>query len=109
MKTQQPATGIMQMGEWRDARCFRVACDCGTREHEVDAWIEVQDQDRTVSVTFYAQLQTPFQNFGQRLRMAWAILTRGVYSQEHDLILNEQAARNFTAAIDRTLENFQRQ
>lgn len=109
MKEQTPAEGIMKMGEWRDARCFRVACDCGAREHDVDAWIEVDHEgnEPQISVTFYADLCVPFANFWHRVKIAWTVLTQGTYRQEHDLILRQPAARNFAAAIHTAISDME--
>lgn len=101
MKAEKPAKGIMTMSQWKDAHCLRIACDCGSREHEVDAWIEVErEKDEPFTyVAFYAELCTPPAKFWQRVKIAWAVLTRGAYRLEHDLILREQAALNLAEAI----------
>jgi len=101
---QPPAQGIMQTGEWPNSRLFRVGCDCGTAEHDITAWVEVERDDPFVAVTFYADLWTPPSDFWQRVKIAWNVVVHGVHRREHDLMLREQAARNFAAAIIRSLD-----
>lgn len=95
------------MSRHSDSRCFRIACDCGTREHDIDAWIEVDRDTPWVTVTFYAELWTPVSDFWQRVKIAWRVLVHGVHRQEHDLMLRSPAARNFAAAINTAVDQLE--
>lgn len=107
METQSPAVGIMQSGEWKDAKSFIVGCDCHAPEHQVHTWIEV-DRDsecRDITVTFFVNTTTPFWRDGfNRVKAAWNVLWRGYDEQEHCLILREQAALNFAGAITESVK-----
>lgn len=100
---QQPAKGISLDTEFDDTKIFTVNCDCHSADHSVSMWIEV-DSDKTtkhVEVSFFVKTSTPFIN---RLRVLWSILTTGVYFQEHQLVLNKQAALNLSNAITKTVK-----
>nr|NDG05974.1 hypothetical protein [Oxalobacteraceae bacterium] len=109
MNQQTPAQGIMEMSRYPDSRCFRVSCDCGATEHQVDAWIEVDRDVPFVTVTFYAELWTPVSDFWQRVKIAWHVLVHGVHRQEHDLMLRGQAARNLAGAINKAVDELESQ
>lgn len=99
---QKPATGIMQTGEYPDAKVFKVACACFNPEHDVDMWIEVDTEDTYgVQVNFYVTATTPFWKEGfSRIKTAWNVLTKGVHKSEHTMLLHEQAAMNLAFAIN---------
>jgi hypothetical protein len=104
---QQPATGISLDSEFDDAKIYTVNCDCHSSNHSVNMWIEVAgDQDsKQVEVSFFVKTSTPFIN---RLRVLWSILTTGVYFQEHQLVLNKQAALNLSTAISKTVKELEK-
>lgn len=100
---QNPASGISVDSEFDDATLFTVNCDCHSADHSVSMWIEV-DGDKSskhVEVSFFVKTSTPFIN---RLRVLWSILTTGIYFQEHQLVLNKQAALNLSQAITKTVK-----
>lgn len=94
----------MSTGRWNNAHSFRVSCDCHTPDHDVNAWIEVAQDEPHITVTFYAELWTPVSSWWQRVKIAWNVMVHGVHRQEHDLMLREQAARNFAAALTQSVE-----
>lgn len=112
MKPQTPAQGISVDNVFDTAQVFNVECDCGSVDHAVKMWIEVKpDVDvQLVEVSFFVNAHTPntWTNWSDRLRAVWAILTNGVYRQEHHMILNQQTALNFAAAITKTVKNYQK-
>ena len=72
----------------------------------VSIWIGVHEPfgDDMAEVTFYVDTWTPFfENPFARVKAAWNILVHGVNKQEHDFILNRQAAINFADAINKTV------
>lgn len=113
MKTQKPAHGIMQTGDWNDARSFRVSCDCQSTDHDVNMWIEVNRDTEDpkladVEVSFYVTTWTPlWDGWGQRFKAAFDILFNGMYKQEHHLILNKQSAINFADAIKTSVKELE--
>jgi hypothetical protein len=109
MNAQEPAYGIMQTGDFEYAKSFRISCACHSSDHDVYAWIEV-DRDHEepvasdVQLTFYVAGTTPIwkKGFG-RIQYAWNVLVKGYHQEQHELILNEQAAINLADAITKTV------
>ena len=108
MKAQTPASGISIERDFGDARVFNVECDCGSDEHAVKMWIEVQrDRDvPDVEVSFYVTTWTKdfWKEWPARIRAVYDILFKGVHKQEHHMLLNKQSAINFAQAIKDTVE-----
>jgi hypothetical protein len=110
-KVQTPAEGIMQTGEWRDAKTYVIACECSDSEHQVNMWIEVDGDDETqdVQVGFYVDTWTPFWDSKfNRFKAAWDILFKGVNRQEHHLLLRKQAAVNFAKTIEKVVKELEK-
>lgn len=106
MKSQTPAEGISLNRDWGDAKSYRITCDCGSPEHDVNMWIEVDgDKDvQDVQVGFYVEGWTPFwETKFSRIRAAWDILFKGYHKQEHHMILRKQAALNFAETIKQAI------
>ena len=108
----EPLTGIMKIRDLDSARAFRIACECTDTDHDVDAWIEVEGDtignSHAVSVTFTVQTETPWWDSSySRIREAWNILLHGRSTRSHNLLLNVDAARNFSNAIASTIDEFQ--
>ena len=103
IKPQTPAQGISVNSKWKDATSYHINCDCGSADHAVNMWIEIQDTDpdvQSVEVGFYVETWSPFWDKNlTRFKMIWDILTRGYHKQEHHLILDKQAALNFANTI----------
>ena len=101
----------MSTGSWKDTRSFRVACDCHSTDHDVNAWIEIDPdhEHRTVDVEFFVEGTTPFWQKGfSRVRAAWNMLVHGYHREQHCLILRGQAARNFAAAIETSVQELEK-
>ncbi len=64
--TNEPARNIMKTGEWPDADCYRIACDCHDRDHDLDVWIEIENDKevRDVTLTFYKEMYSPIWESG---------------------------------------------
>ena len=110
MKYQTPAQGIMQTGDWKDAKSFHIECECTDSNHAVNMWIEVDgDKDiQDVQVGFYVDTWTPFWDTKfNRFKAAWNILVKGINRQEHHILLNKQAALNFAGAITETVKQLE--
>jgi hypothetical protein len=108
MKAQKPAKGILQTGDWPDAKSFMINCDCTDPDHSADMWIEVNhDADiETVDVIFYVKTTNEYWREGySRIKAAWNILTKGVHIQSNTLLLDKQSAINFAEAIKRTVKD----
>jgi hypothetical protein len=110
MKAQEPAQGICKTQDWGDAKVYHIECDCTCEDHSVSTWIEVEaEEDFGTVVTFYVKTWTPYSlsqaGLWTRIRKAVSILFKGVDTQEHDIILKEQAARNWIAAVEKSIKD----
>jgi len=111
MKAQKPAVGILKEYDSEDARCYHIVCDCTCEDHAVDTWIEAEaEPDFGVCITFYVKTWTPASlaegGLWQRIKKAANILFKGVDTQQHDIILKEQAATNWIAAVQKSIDDF---
>lgn len=110
MKAERPALGISRSSVYDDAVVYHVECSCTDPDHAVDAWVEISNDEDIpeVEVTFY--IQTNFygwRKFHQRLADAWRVLWGGSSERHHSLLLNKQAACNFAAAIEASIEDLE--
>lgn len=108
MSPQIPATSIMQSGEFKDAKSFRIACECHSPDHQVEMWIELDNdrQSKNLTISFYITATTVFWKEGfSRLRAAWDILINGYREEGHTLILSEQAAMNLAESMTKTIND----
>lgn len=110
MQAQTPAKGISVDYDSNGAKSYLVSCDCTADDHAVNTWIEVSaDQDFGVCVTFFVKTWTPASlaegGLWARIKKAANILFKGVDTQEHDIILKEQAALNWISAVSNTIDD----
>lgn len=106
-----PLKGIMKTGDWNDAKSFRIACECHDVSHDINAWIELQTDNDTKEITvgFFVETTTPFwEKAFNRFRAAWHILIKGQHRGEHHLILNREAALNFSNAIVNSITDIEK-
>jgi hypothetical protein len=97
MKSQKPATGIMETNNFRDAKVYRVACECGDANHDHNVWVEADDSN-TISVTIYTQQKSKWWAMN-RWQKIWTLLTKGYIEYETSIILKEQQAVNYAEAL----------
>jgi hypothetical protein len=108
--TNQPLKGIMETGDWSNGKTFRVACECHDPDHDINAWIEIDPDKDTKEITlgFYVYTETPFWKKGfSRIKTAWTVLSKGYHRSEHHLILDKQAALNFSDAIKNSIDHLE--
>lgn len=97
----------MKTGEWSDADCYRVACDCHHSDHDLDVWIEVENDKEVndVTLTFYKELHTPVWQRGfNRFREAFRILFTGSTRVAGTIILKRDVAQNFIDTVQRSID-----
>jgi len=110
MDKNLPARNIMKTGEWPDADCYRVACECHDRDHDLDVWIEAEGDQETceITLTFYKELATPTWRPGfNRLREALRILFTGSSRWEGTIILKQDVAQNLLHTIQRSIDRLE--
>ena len=104
---QKPAEGILRVNrEGESWDHFHVLCDCGAKDHAIDAHISVSHDKYEphwpmVDVEFFVTMYTPLNEYGFFLRLKRAIryLFTGYLKMEHVLTLREEVALNFSAAL----------
>jgi hypothetical protein len=100
------------MGEYQDAKMYRVACQCSDNHHDVDVWVELQaDREvQEIEVTFYKELYTPFWNKGfNRFIEAWNVLVHGHSRHSGTLIMNEKTAEVFCDSLKFSINDLKNQ
>jgi len=110
-KAQTPAQGIMRVDQWPDADVYKVSCSCSDPDHDVVTWIEVQPESdiQEVSITFFVNARSPNWRKGwNRWRAAWNMLWHGAHESEHTLLLDQQAALNFSQAIVASIDRLKK-
>lgn len=110
MKAERPALGISRSESWSDAQVYHVECSCTDPDHAVDVWVEVGSEPDfpEVEVTFYAKTNfRRWDNFRERVKIAWGVLFGNGYEQSHSLLLKKQAAYNFAAALEAAIEDIE--
>ena len=100
----EPLKGVSKLND----NCLRVLCECMTPEHSVDCWIEVEhafdDGPDLISITHYVTIYSkPFDNIWQRIKSACNILFKGVDEKQHEILLTDEAARNWINAVNQKL------
>lgn len=111
-KLQTPAQGISLTGDYGRSKAFKVECDCGSDDHAAHMWIEVDREEDIpdVSVCFYVDTWTPhWDSWWPRLKAAYDVLFKGVHKQQHEMLLNKQAAVNFAHAILDNVKEMEKQ
>jgi hypothetical protein len=124
MKTQAPALGIMQTGEYGDSKFYKVVCGCGHPDHDID--FEVEADDMGVNVNTYVTTKTDcwsesvkkrydidnpylqeldwalkdiWNGFITRLKLTWALWTTGYVKTETTIAMTEQQALNYSETL----------
>ena len=117
MEAQIPAQGIMSRNpEHYRWQSFLVECDCTCPEHALNVHVAIDREeadDDFVSIEFYATMYSPFVHgnwwvaFQTRVKRIWQLISTGTVELEHTLILRDQAALNFSAALKDAVEKHQ--
>ena len=110
-ETVQPARNIMKTGEWSDADCYRVACECHHHNHDLDVWIEVESDTevREVTVTLYKELYSPVWESGfNRVREALRLLFTGSTRVAGSIVMSREVAQNFVDVVQSSIDRLEK-
>jgi hypothetical protein len=107
MQAQKPANGILLQSEWTDAVTYHVECECTDPDHAHTVCVEREKDMNAVTVTIYTKSTTAFWS-RSRWRDVWQLLTKGYVEHEATVILNEQQAINYAAAITDSVKKLAR-
>lgn len=96
MKPETPAQGILKTNEWGDSKWYHIRCECGSDDCSHEMNVEADEVD--VSVHIYAKNHTKWWKMN-RWQQIWQILTKGYAEMETTIVLREQTALNYAAAL----------
>ena len=105
MKPEQPALGIMRTNDWGDTKVYRVACDCGSNEHNNDLWVEADETN--VTVTVFTTVKSRWWQLN-RWQKIWTLLTKGYVEYEASLIMSQQQALNYAKTLESAILDVER-
>ena len=133
---QTAVEGIMKTGEYGDAKFYKVACQCGSPDHDID--FEVEACLTGVSVNTYVTAKTDhwteavkkrydidtvwmqewdwfwkdiFNGLVRRIKLTWEIWSKGYVRTETTIAMNEQQALNYAETLKsaiRDVKNFKK-
>ena len=124
MKAQIPAQGIMQTGDYGNAKFYKVVCQCGSPDHDIN--FEVEAEEPNINVNTYVTVKTdcwsdtfkyrhdienPWMaefdyfwkdianGFIRRIKWTWRIWTQGYVKAETTISMTEQQALNYAETL----------
>jgi len=100
LKPEQPAEGIMRISDWGYSKVYRIACDCGSNEHNHDVWVEADDVNITVSTFTTVKSKWWSMNRWQKI---WTLLTQGYVEYEASIIMSRQQALNYAKTLEHAI------
>ena len=96
MKTQTPAEGILERGNYDNSKSYQVVCSCHDTDHDHHVWVEAEDSE--ISVTTHTTQSTRFWS-ESRWKTIWTLLTKGHVKYEASIIMTEQQALNYAEVL----------
>jgi len=100
MTPETPAEGILKLKQFSDATVYQVACECGADNHNHMVWVETDSN--AVTVTTYTKQQSKWWD-STRWRTIWTLLTQGYVEYEASIIMTQQQALNYAAALEQAV------
>lgn len=132
MKAESPAAGIMKTSDFGDAKYYKVVCSCGQPEHEIN--VEVEADETGVNVNTYITAKSDawsetlhkrydinnmwlqewdwfwkdfINGLSRRVKLTWAIWTKGVVQTETTINMTEQQALNYAETLRSAIQDVQ--
>lgn len=130
MKPEAPAQGIMKSGDYGDSKWYKVVCGCGQPDHDLD--FEVEADDTGVNVNTYVSAKSDhwsetfakrydidnefLQSFDwfwkdiangviRRVKLTWAVWTKGYVKTESTIAMTEQQALNYADTLKSAIKD----
>ena len=124
MKLEKPAEGIMKTHDFGDSKFYKVVCNCGQPDHEID--FEVEAAETGINVNTYVTVKTDYwteslkkrfdidnpylqeldwaikdiwNGLITRLKITWTIWTKGYVKVESTIAMSEQQAYNYSETL----------
>lgn len=124
MNSQPAAEGIMKTGEYGDAKFYKVVCQCGDPDHDIDFSVEAEDTGVNVNIhtttktdhwtesvkkrydidnPYFQELDWALKDIWNglvtRLKLTWQVWTKGVIKTEITVAMSEQQAINYADTL----------
>lgn len=130
MKAEKPAEGILKINDYGNSKWYRVVCGCGQEDHELT--VEVEADEMGVSVNTYATVKTDYwtesvkkrydidnpylqeldwtlkdiwNGFVTRLKLTWAVWTKGYLKCETTVLMSKQQALNYAETLKQAIKD----
>lgn len=106
----KPLRGISIISEWDDLKSYRLNCDCTDLDHTIDAWIQIDkdDKDNYVELIFNTDAYFSKSNFLQRLKAAIHIIFNGNIKYYSSHVLKPEVIDNFCLIIQKDHEELKK-
>jgi hypothetical protein len=136
LKPETAVEGIMKTGEFGDAKFYKVSCQCGSPDHDIN--FEVEADETGVNVNTYVSVKTDYwtesvkkrydidnpylqeldwtlkdiwNGLVTRLKLTWRVWTQGYLKTESTIAMSEQQALNYAETLKsavRDVRNFKK-
>jgi hypothetical protein len=130
MKSQTPAEGILKTNDYGNSKWYHVVCGCGQPDHSLT--VEVEAEETGVNVNTYVTVKTDYwkesvrkrydidnpylqecdwffkdlwNGFITRLKLTWAVWTKGYVQCESTIMMSEQQALNYAETLKSAIED----
>jgi hypothetical protein len=130
MKAEKPAAGILKSSDFGDSKFYKVVCNCGQSDHDID--FEVEASSSGINVSTFVTVKTDYwsefwpkrydinnsllqeidwfvkdivNGFIIRVRLSWMIWTRGYIKSESVLAMDEQQALNYAETLKSAIKD----
>ena len=123
---QKPAEGISKERDWPDMKSYTIPCSCGC-DNDVTMIVDVDDF--SITTNFYSTTKTKywyrrldvdyneswlvlnfklfFNDWYNRIDVAWKALTKGYVETQSDVILSPQQAINFAETLKTAVQDYE--
>jgi hypothetical protein len=136
VKAEKPALGILKTNDFGNSKWYKVVCGCGQPDHELT--VEVEADEMGVNVNTYATVKTDYWSESvkkrydidnpylqeldwtlkdiwngliTRLKLTWAVWTKGYLKCETTTLMTKQQALNYAETLKEAIkdvEDFQK-
>ena len=130
MKIQIPAEGIMLTADFGDSKFYKVVCNCGQPDHDID--FEVEAADTGVNVNTYVTTKTDYwtetvkkrydidsqwlqeldwswkdlvNGLVTRVKLTWEVWTKGYIETHTTIAMTEQQAINYAETLKSAVDD----
>ncbi len=130
MNAQQPAEGILKTNDYGSSKWYHVVCGCGQPDHSLT--VEVEAEETGISVNTYATVKTDYwsetvkkrydidnpylqeldwaikdiiNGFVTRLKLTWAVWTKGYLRCETTTLMSKQQALNYAETLKSAIKD----